>query len=102
MTEFLREQLKVYFIENQDEANKITEQVLINKRSRETAERTRLNLKKKLSGGLDLTSRVSKFIDCRRKPDNRELYIVEGDSAAGACKQARRNSRRLCPCAGRF
>ena len=89
-TEFLRSQLEVYFIENKSEAEKITEQVLINKRSRETAEKTRLNTKKKLSGGVDITSRIQKFVDCRTKDvEKREIYIVEGDSALGACKLSR-------------
>jgi len=89
-TEFLRSQLEVYFIENKAEAEKVAEQVLINKRSRETAEKTRLNIKKKLSGGLDITSRIQKFVDCRTKDVNkREIYIVEGDSALGACKLSR-------------
>lgn len=90
MTEFLKHQIEVYFIENPDEANKIAEQVLINKRSRENAEKTRLNLKKKLAGSLDLANRVQKFVDCRTKDvDRREIYIVEGDSALGACKLGR-------------
>jgi len=90
MTEFLRSQLEVYFIENKPEADRIAEQVLINKRSRETAEKTRLNIKKKLSGGLDITSRIQKFVDCRtRDVERREIYIVEGDSALGACKLSR-------------
>ncbi len=85
MTEFLKHQLEVYFIENPDEANKIAEQVLINKRSRENAEKTRLNLKKKLSGTIDMANRVQKFVDCRSKDlSRRELYIVEGDSALGS------------------
>ncbi len=90
MTEFLKHQLEVYFIENPDEAIKIAEQVLINKRSRENAEKTRLNLKKKLAGNIDLSNRVQKFVDCRTKDTNRrEIYIVEGDSALGACKLSR-------------
>ena len=90
MTDFLRSQLEVYFIENPQEAQKIGEQVLINKRSRETAERTRLNIKKKLSGSMDISNRVQKFVDCRTKDvSRRELYIVEGDSAMGAVKLSR-------------
>ena len=90
MTEFLRSQLEVYFIENKAEADRIAEQVLVNKRSRETAEKARLNIKKKLSGGLDIASRVQKFVDCRTKDiSKREIYIVEGDSALGACKLSR-------------
>ena len=90
MTEFLRSQLEVYFIENPFDADKICEQVLINKRSRESAEKARLNIKKKLSGSVDISNRVQKFVDCRTKDvSRRELYIVEGDSAMGAVKLSR-------------
>ena len=90
MTEFLKSRLEIYFIENPKDAEKVMEQVLINKRSRETAERTRLNIRKKLTGSMDITSRIEKFVDCRTKDvSQRELYIVEGDSALGSCKLSR-------------
>ena len=90
MTEFLRSNLEIYFIENHFDAEKIAEQVLINKRSRESAEKQRLNIKKKLSGSIDIANRVQKFVDCRSKdPDKREIYIVEGDSALGSVKLSR-------------
>ena len=90
MTAFFRENLEIYFTENRLEADRVIDQILINKRSREQAERTRQATKKKLTGSMDLSNRVQKFVDCRSKdPNVRELYIVEGDSALGAVKQSR-------------
>ncbi len=88
--DFLRHVLEVYFIENRADALRIADQILLNKRSRETAEKTRANLKKKLTGTIDITNRIQKFVDCRSKDvSKREVYIVEGDSALGACKLGR-------------
>ena len=90
MAEFLRERLNIYFIENPADAGKIGDQVLLNKRSREQAEKARLNIKKKLSGTIDIANRVQKFVDCRtRDISRREIYIVEGDSALGSVKLSR-------------
>ena len=104
MTDFLRKNIEIYFIENRPEAEKIANQVLLNKRNRETAERTRTNLKKKLMGSIDVTNRVDKFVDCRTKDiSKRELYIVEGDSALGACKLGRdANFQAIMPVRGKI
>ena len=90
MTEFLKQKLEIYFIENPEEAQKIAQQVLVNKQSREHAEKTRQSLKKTIATQIDIANRVQKFVDCRSKdPARREIYIVEGDSALGAVKTSR-------------
>ena len=104
MTEFFRHQLEVYFIENKAEADKIADQVLINKRSRERSEKERVNIKKALQTSNDMASRVQKFVDCRSRDVNeREIFIVEGDSALGSCKLARdANFQAIMPVRGKI
>ncbi|MCR5208327.1 MAG: DNA topoisomerase [Eubacterium sp.] len=104
MTEFFRHQLEVYFIENKLDASKIADQMIINMRSRIKAEKTRKNLKTTLQAKVDMTNRIQKFVDCRSKDvDEREIYIVEGDSALGACKLARdANFQALMPVRGKI
>ncbi len=90
MTEFLKRNLDIYFVENPTEAEVFANQVLVNKRSRESAESTRINIKEKLTGTLDISNRVENYVDCRSKdPEKREVYIVEGKSALGSCKLSR-------------
>ncbi|MBQ7859619.1 MAG: DNA topoisomerase, partial [Faecalibacterium sp.] len=90
ITDFLKHYLEVYFVEKPDEAQKLCQQVLVNKQSREHAEKTRQSIKQTLATKIDLANRVAKFVDCRSKdPARRELYIVEGDSAMGAVKTSR-------------
>ncbi len=104
MTDFFKKQLEVYFIENKTDADKIADQVLINMRSRVRAENTRKTLKTTLQAKIDMTNRVQKFVDCRSKNvDEREIFIVEGDSALGACKQARdANFQAIMPIRGKI
>ncbi len=90
MAAFFRDNLQIWFLENKQDADRAADQILLNKRARESAEKTRTNVKKKLSGNIDISNRVQKFVDCRSKdPSIRELYIVEGDSALGSVKFAR-------------
>lgn len=104
MTDFFRRQLEVYFIENKMDADKIADQMIINMRSRIKAENTRKTLKTTLQTKIDMTNRIQKFVDCRSKDVNeREIFIVEGDSALGACKQARdANFQALMPVRGKI
>ncbi|MBO5908904.1 MAG: DNA topoisomerase, partial [Clostridia bacterium] len=104
MTDFFKHQLEVYFIENKAEADKIADQVLINKRSREKSEKERINIKKTLQTGNEMVNRVQKFVDCRsRDVSEREVFIVEGDSALGSCKLARdANFQAIIPVRGKI
>ena len=90
LTEFIKTKLEIYLTENQSAATAIMNQVLINKRARESAEKTKVDIKKKLAGNMDVSNRVEKFVPCRSKdPELREVYIVEGDSAMSSCKLGR-------------
>ena len=90
LTEFIKTNLEIYLTENASSANIIANQVMVNKKARESAEKTKIDIKKKLTGTMDVSNRVEKFVPCRSKdPSIREVYIVEGDSAMSSCKLGR-------------
>ena len=85
MTAFFRENLQIWFLENKAEADRAVDQILVNKRSRETAEKARISIKKKLSGAMDISNRVQKFVDCRSRDVDPAggCILWRGDSALG-------------------
>ena len=93
LTDLLKEQIAIWIIEHKTEADKVVDQILINKRSRETSEAQRITVKKKLMGKTDVVNKVKKFVDCRSKdPNERELFIcLKGDTKVrlldGSCQE---------------
>jgi len=80
-----------YSIENKSEMDLIAKHVLVSKKVREHSEKTRLDIKKKLSGTVNnLSNRVDGFVNCKSKDNTKtELYLVEGKSALGSTKMGR-------------
>lgn len=91
VTKYLREQLSIFFIENVKVAERIARTVLINKRSREKAESTRLNVKSKLSGSISgISNKIDGFYPAKSKNKKENILIVcEGKSALSSILPAR-------------
>lgn len=104
LNNLLRERLHVYFVENPDEAEKIVDQVLVNKRSREKAEKTRLDVKKKLGGKINtMATKVEGFYNCKEKdPKKRSLAICEGKSALASILSGRPDNVAIMPIRGKI
>ena len=81
--QIVNEQLATYFEEHPQTAKIILEKAMMANRAREAARKARDNARRKT--GLESGGMPEKLKDCNEKdPSLCELYIVEGDSAAGS------------------
>jgi DNA gyrase subunit B len=96
------EALADFLERNPQDSKAIIEKCLLSSKARKAARAARETvLRKGVLEGLSLPGKLS---DCSsRKPENSELYIVEGESAGGSCKGARdRRFQAILPLRGKI
>jgi DNA gyrase subunit B len=88
VSQIVGESLERFLLENPAAAKAIMDKVLMASRARIAARKAKEATRRK--SPLDMLGFASKLADCRnRKPEESEIYIVEGDSAGGSAKQGR-------------
>lgn len=97
MKAIIEKYFEIFTLENPLQVEKIANQILINKRSREKANETRKNIKKKLTEKVDgINNRIEGLVDCRTYGEDSELFIVEGLSALGSLVASRNSKNQAC------